>query len=224
MRQQQLGQGRVFGRALVAGAGEDLGRDGTPEVGQLLGPLVDQQHHDTCRRLLGADGTGDLLQHRGLAGFGRRDDQAARALADGRQQIHSAHGDVTARAEVEALGRVHRDELGERGAGAVSRGRQAADRGHRGQLAARPALHHRPGHRGPLDQGVFPQEAGWYADLARGRLHRVDQHRAAAAAFQDTVGNVRHWWCQWSRAPPYSVCRKLCRKDVVNRVAKMSQT
>ncbi len=166
VRQQQLGQGGVLGRALVAGAGEDFGRDGAPEVGQLLGPLVDQQHHDARRRPLGADGAGDLLQHRGLAGLRRRDDQAARALADGRQQIHRAHGDVAARAEVEALGGIHRDELGEGGAGSVGRRRQAADRGHRGQLAARPALRHRPGHRGALDQGVFPQEAGRHADLA----------------------------------------------------------
>ena len=201
MRQQQLGQGRVLGRALVAGAGEHLGRDGAPEVGQLLGALVDQQHHDARRRPLGADGAGDLLQQRGLAGLRRRDDQAARAFADGRQQIHRAHGDVAARAEVEALGRVHRDELAEGGAGAVSRRRQAADRGDAGQLAARPALHDRPGHRGPLDQGVFLQEAGRHADLAGGWLHRVDQHRAAAAAFQDTVGDFSHWWCQWSRAP-----------------------
>ena len=76
-------------------------------------------------------------------------------FADGRQQIHRAHGDVAARAEVEALGWIDRDELGEGGAGAVSRRRQAADRGDAGQLAARPALRHRPGHRGPLDQGVF---------------------------------------------------------------------
>ena len=159
MRQQQLGQGRVLGRALIAGAGEDLGRDGAPEVGQLLGALVDQQHHDARRRPLGADGAGDLLQQRGLAGLRRHDDQAARSLADGRQQIHRTHGGVAAHAEVEALGRVHRDELGERGAGAVGRRRQTADHGDAGQLAARPALHDRPGYRGPLDQGVFRQEA-----------------------------------------------------------------
>ena len=117
VRQQQLGQGRVLGRALIAGAGEDFGRDGAPEVGQLLGPLVDQQHHDARRRPLGADGAGDLLQHRGLAGLGRRDDQAACAFADGRQQIHRAHGDVAARAEVEALGRDPPRRAGRRGCG-----------------------------------------------------------------------------------------------------------
>ena len=144
----------------------------------------------------------------------------ARAFADGRQQIHRAHGDVAARAEVEALGRVHRDELGERGAGAVSRRRQAADLGDAGQLAARPALRHRPGHRGPLDQGEFLQEAGRHADFAGGRLHRVDQHRAPRPRFRIPVVIFSHRWCQRrSRAPPHSVCRKLCRKDVANFVA-----
>jgi len=35
-----------------------------------------------------ADGLGDMLQEYGLAGAGRRHDQAALALADRRQQVH----------------------------------------------------------------------------------------------------------------------------------------
>ena len=134
VRQHQLGQRGVLGRALVAGAGEDLGRDGAPEVGQLLGPLVDQQHHDARGRPFGADGAGDLLQQGGLAGLRRRDDQPARALADGREQVHRTHRHVAARAEVEALRGIDGGKLGERRARPVGRGRHPADR-----VDARPA-------------------------------------------------------------------------------------
>src|SRR5450830_363075 len=41
-----------------------------------------------------ADGVGQLLEDRGLAGLRRRDDQAALALADGAQQVHDARGRV----------------------------------------------------------------------------------------------------------------------------------
>ena len=192
MRQHQLGQCGMFGRATVAGAGEDLGRDGAPEVGQFLGALVDQQHHDARGRPFGADGAGDLLQEGGLAGLGRRDDHPACALADGREQVYRAHRGVAARAEVEALRRIDGGKLGERRASAVGRGRHPADRVDARQLTVLPPLPDGPADRRALDQGELLHQAGRHGDLARGRLHRVDQDRAAAAAFQDAGRDFRH--------------------------------
>jgi hypothetical protein len=40
--------------------------------------------------MIGGDRVGDVLQQHGLAGARRRDDQAALALADRRQQVHDA--------------------------------------------------------------------------------------------------------------------------------------
>ena len=44
--------------------------------------------------MVGGDGVGDGLQQHRLAGAGRRDDQAALPLADGREQVHHAAGIV----------------------------------------------------------------------------------------------------------------------------------
>ena len=46
--------------------------------------------------MVGGDGVGDALQQHRLAGARRRYDQAALALADGREQIHHAAGEVVA--------------------------------------------------------------------------------------------------------------------------------
>src|SRR5262249_15954566 len=53
-----------------------------------LRTLVDEQDHDHDLGMVLLDGARDVLQDRRLAGFGRRDDQAALALADGRNQLH----------------------------------------------------------------------------------------------------------------------------------------
>src|SRR5262245_32135213 len=47
---------------------------------------------------------GHVGEDRGLAGLGRRDNEAALALADGRHQLHGARGmDVRLRLELDAL-------------------------------------------------------------------------------------------------------------------------
>ena len=63
-------------------------------LGHFLRALVDQQHDQVALGVVVRDGVGDVLQHHGLAGLGRRDDQAALALADGRDQVDDAAGDV----------------------------------------------------------------------------------------------------------------------------------
>ncbi len=43
--------------------------------------------------MVGGDGIGDFLEQDRLSGSGLGDDQAALALADGREQVHDAHGE-----------------------------------------------------------------------------------------------------------------------------------
>ena len=64
------------------------------------------------------DGVGDLLQHDRLAGLGRRDDEAALALADRRDEVDDALRELLGRGlEAQALLRVERRELAELHAG-----------------------------------------------------------------------------------------------------------
>jgi hypothetical protein len=83
----QLGHGGVLVGRTVEGGGDHLALDRAPHVGDLFGSLVDQQDHQVHVGVVGLDGVGDVLHHRGLAGLGRRDDQPALALADGRQEV-----------------------------------------------------------------------------------------------------------------------------------------
>ena len=56
-------------------------------VGDLFGPLVDEQHHQLHLGVVALDRRGDRLHDRRLAGLRRRHDQAALALADRRDQV-----------------------------------------------------------------------------------------------------------------------------------------
>ena len=51
-------------------------------VGDLFGPLVDEQHDELDLGVVDLDRRGDGLHHERLAGLGRRDDEPALALAD----------------------------------------------------------------------------------------------------------------------------------------------
>ena len=86
--------------------GDDLALDRALEVGDLLGPLVDQDHHQVALGVVGRDRVGDRLQDRGLAGLGRRHDQAALALADrGRDVDHPADRGCPGRSRAGAAAR-----------------------------------------------------------------------------------------------------------------------
>ena len=65
-----------------------------PHVGDLLGPLVDEQHEQVHLGVVRLDRADDLLHHRGLAGLGRRHDEAALALPDRRDQVDDPRGHV----------------------------------------------------------------------------------------------------------------------------------
>ena len=102
-----------LGRA-VERRGDDLALGGPLEVGDLLGPLVDEDDHQVALGVVGHDRVGDRLHDHGLAGLGRRDDQAALALADrGGDVDHPADQVARLGLEPQPLAGVERRELGE---------------------------------------------------------------------------------------------------------------
>src|SRR5690606_12708789 len=109
----ELGDADVVRGRLVERAGDDLDAlDRLAEVGDLLGPLVDEQHDDLDVRLVRDDGVRDLLQQRGLPRLGRRDDEAALTAPDRRQQVDHAGGElVLRRLELDARVGEGRDQL-----------------------------------------------------------------------------------------------------------------
>ena len=77
----------VARRRLVESARDDFAADHAAHVGHFLWPLVDQQDDQYDVGAVGSDGVGDVLQHQGLAGFRRRDDQGPLTLADRCDQV-----------------------------------------------------------------------------------------------------------------------------------------
>ena len=112
----QLGQlGVVVGRT-VKGRRDDLTTDGALEVGDLLGTLVDQHHHEVNLRIVLGDRVRDRLHDHRLASLRRRDDEATLSLADRADQVDDAAGHVLGIIlEAQTFLRVQRGELGELG-------------------------------------------------------------------------------------------------------------
>ena len=90
---------------LVEGGGDDLCVDGACHVGDLLGALVDEEHHEVYLGVVGGDGVGYLLHEDGLTCLGLCHDECALSLADGGEEIDDAHAGrvVIATAELELL-------------------------------------------------------------------------------------------------------------------------
>jgi len=78
----------------VEGGGDHLALDRALDVGDLLGPLVDEQHDQLDLGVVELDHLGDRLHHRGLAGLRGRDQQPALALADRADEIDDPGGHV----------------------------------------------------------------------------------------------------------------------------------
>ena len=81
---------------LVEGGTDDFAAHAALHVGDFFRTLVDQQNDQRDFGMIGGDGVGDALQQHRLTGARRSHDQAALALADGRQQIHHAAGVIVA--------------------------------------------------------------------------------------------------------------------------------
>ena len=90
----ELRQADVAGVFLVVGGGPELAAAGQEltEIGDFLGPLVDQDDHDEGVGGIDQHRVGDGLHEHGLAGSGRGDDEAALAVADRGHEIEDAGG------------------------------------------------------------------------------------------------------------------------------------
>ena len=117
----------VFGGP-VEGRGDDLALHGPLHVGDLFGALVDEHDHEVDLGVVRRDRGRDLLQDDRLAGLGRRDDQTALALSDGRDEVDDALRELLGRRlQAQALLRVERRELAELDALGGVVDRQAVD-------------------------------------------------------------------------------------------------
>ncbi len=84
----------MAGGRFVEGGGDDFPAHRTAHFSHFLGPLVDEQDDEVTLGVVGGDAVGDVLQHHGLAGLGRRDDESALAFADGRNHVDDARGEI----------------------------------------------------------------------------------------------------------------------------------
>src|SRR5690606_1910287 len=102
----------------VEGGEDDLSLHRTLHVGDLFRAFVNQHHHQVALGVVGGDRLGDLLENRGLARLGGRDDQSTLALPDGGDQVDDpGEGGVVlaVHLEAEALVREERGEVFEPG-------------------------------------------------------------------------------------------------------------
>ena len=81
-----------------------------------LRPLVDEQQHQVRFGMMFGDGLAEVLEQRGLARLGRRDDETALAAPDGRDQIDHTQADLGLLcSKLKRLVRIDRDEVLEMG-------------------------------------------------------------------------------------------------------------
>src|SRR4051812_3128922 len=112
----QLRDGGVVRRRPVEGRGDDLALHRTLHVGDLLGPLVDEDDHEVALGVVRGDRVGDRLQDHRLAGLRRADDQGPLPLADRHDQVDDPGSQLVGLGlQPEPLLRVERGELGELG-------------------------------------------------------------------------------------------------------------
>ena len=89
-----LGHLNMAARRFVEGGGNHFAAHHARHLGDFLGALVDQQDDQVALGIIAGNALGDVLQHQCLARLRRRHDQSALALADGRDQVDDARGDV----------------------------------------------------------------------------------------------------------------------------------
>ena len=183
----------VPGGGLIEGARHHLALHRALHLGDFLGPLVDEQHDQVDLGMVGGDGGGDILQQHRLAGLRRGDDQAALALANGRDQVDGARGQILGGAvaafELQTLGRMERRQVLEQHLVARAVGRIVVDLAHFQQREIALAVLRRADQAGDSVAGAQVEAA----DLARadvdvvgtGEVGTVGGAQEAKAVLQD---------------------------------------
>ena len=69
---------------------DNLGLDAALHIGDLLGALVDEQHHQVHIRMIVGNGVGNFLKQSGFTRLGLCHDQAALTLSDGGEKVDDA--------------------------------------------------------------------------------------------------------------------------------------
>ena len=119
----------MVGRRAVEGRGDDFALHGTFHIRDLFRTFVHEHDHEMDFRVVHGNRVRDGLHDHRLARLGRGHDQAALALADGRDQVDDPPGHVgRRRLEAEPLLRVQGGQLVELGASLRLLGVGAVDR------------------------------------------------------------------------------------------------
>ncbi len=98
--QHHLRHLHVARRRLIESGGDYFALDRTLHFRHLFRPLVNQQHDQHALGKIRRDRVRDMLEHHCLAGLGRRYDQPALPLADRRNDVNYAAGDVFFRLDI----------------------------------------------------------------------------------------------------------------------------
>ena len=87
--QHHIGNLDVAFCGFIEGGGNNLGLDASLHVRNFLRALINEEHNLIDLRVVIGNGVGNSLQEHGLTGFGLSHNEAALALADGREHIHN---------------------------------------------------------------------------------------------------------------------------------------
>ena len=79
---------------------DDFSFDRASHLSHLLGALVDEQHHEMYFGMIGGNRVSNVLHQHGLTGLGRRHQQPALTLADGRDNVDDAPGNILFRLNI----------------------------------------------------------------------------------------------------------------------------
>ena len=81
--------GVIIGRT-VEGGGNNLTLDGALHIGNFLGTLVNQNHHEVNLRVVGRNRVGNCLQNESLSSLWRRNNQTTLTLTNRGNQIDNS--------------------------------------------------------------------------------------------------------------------------------------
>ena len=80
----------------VKGGGDDFRADGTSHVGDFLGALVDEKHHEVGLGMVLSDGVSNVLEQQGLSGLGLCHNECALSLTNRGKEVYDAPREAVA--------------------------------------------------------------------------------------------------------------------------------
>ena len=74
----------------VKGGSNHFCLHGAHHVGDFLGTLVDEEHHEIGVRVVASDGVGNVFHQQGLTRLGLCHDERTLSFADGSEEVHDS--------------------------------------------------------------------------------------------------------------------------------------